>query len=90
MVTILKDNIVTARKPHRCTAVDLVWEMVNQGVYRYSEYKNIIRLQRNKFLIQQGEKHRSYTVVDGGDIYTMGENLAMHEMCVKYDLYEEY
>ena len=81
-----------ARKTYHCMASDWI---VNGDLYEtfrcctWEEKKEIIRARRNNWRIQAGTKYLRQTMIWEGKMGTFRAIPAMHDICVKYDLYED-
>lgn len=89
-VTVLKESTPTARVDHDCMASDFI---LNQGIdgfgYTFSEFRAIAKAKKSNFKILKGDKYMKQTNKQHGDIYTFKAIPAMHDICVKYDLYDQ-
>lgn len=82
----------TAKKIHDCDAS--LW-IVNGDLHEtfrcctWEEKKDIIRAKRNGWKIQPGQKYLRQAVVFEGRMSTFKAIPEMHDICVKYDIYED-
>ena len=87
---VLSENTPTARKEHDCMACEWVW---NTGIDRCGftrpELRTLSKARKNEWRILKGEKYIRATIKDDADIYTFKAIVAVHDICLKYDLYEE-
>jgi len=81
-----------ARKIYNCDACDWI---VNGDLYEtfhcctWEEKKDIIRARRNKWRIHPGQKYLRQAMKWEGEMTTFKAIPEMHDICVKYDLYQE-
>lgn len=81
-----------ARKKYRCMASDWIVDGDLYETFRccdYSEKREIIRAKRNNWTIQPGDKYLRQAIVFEGRMDTFRAIPEMHEICLKYDLYQE-
>lgn len=90
-IQIIEDGEVKkARKVHYCMAFENIKESVLS--YRrdfkltFSEWRQVIIMRDKHGLILKGESYY-WQRNKADDIYTFKANKAMHDICVKYDLY---
>lgn len=89
MITLLSESTPTARKEHVCMASEFVREAMNQGIFTFNEYRDIIKMKRKDWKIKKGEEYLRQGIVSDGHVYTFKANLEMDYLCVEYDLYPE-
>lgn len=89
MARVISDNTRKSRKDHNCCACE--W-LLNYGLgqvdFTFAEYRTIAKAKRNKWRVKKGETYLSQCNVQDGDIQTIKAIPAIHDLCVKYDLYQ--
>jgi hypothetical protein len=90
MIEVISESKPVARKKYRCDACEYVLNEVNQGTFTIAEYRLIVAAKRNGYAIVPGQQYIKQFNKDGGDTYTFRGIPAMHDLCVKYDLYPEW
>lgn len=89
MVEVIFESTPVARKSHNCMASEYI---LNGGIngfgYTISELRSIVKAQRNSFQIIKGQKYINQFNKCYGEVYSFKAIPAMHDLCVKYDLYE--
>ncbi len=89
-VQVLSESTPTARKSHNCDACDFI---LNGGIsgfgYSFAELRLIAKAKKNNFNIVKGQKYINQNNKCMGDIYTFKAIPEMHELCLKYELYDE-
>lgn len=92
MCSIINDTTIKARKEHKCSALDLIYEEGLREVMSWLDIdtkKQLAKLVANKGMIKIGEDYRNYTFEDGGTIYRIKESLIAAQICSQYDLYPD-
>lgn len=100
MHRVLRSGLVKARKKHRSDAgCNFDFAIGDDGGYNVAEFKalgmtdeeieSIKDARSRKFGIQPGEVYYSQTGVYDGELYSFCAPAAIHDICVKYDLYQE-
>jgi hypothetical protein len=82
----------TAKKVHNCMASEWIVNGDLHETFRccdWQEKRAIIRARRNKWRIQRGQKYMRQAVIWEGVFCTFKAIPEMHDICVKYDLYQE-
>jgi hypothetical protein len=87
---VLVDEIVTARKTYFDDAYFSVMEFVYDEIFSYQEYREIIKVKKQKGKILPGQKYRRLVYKDNGQLITWRESLSMSNLMHKYELYEEW
>lgn len=54
----------------------------------FAERRQIVKARRNGWLIKAGEQYVKQAIKDCGDFGSFVAIPALHEICLKYDLYE--
>lgn len=81
-----------ARKDYRCMASEWITNGdLAETVYHcsYAEKRAIVRAKRNGWKIKKGERYLRQCIVWEGRLETFRAIPAMHEICLKQDLYQE-
>lgn len=89
-MTLMKDEIRTARKSYPCGA----YYWINRSNYGESDFSpddwEILQAaEKEGFMILPGMKHMYQTSVDGDGWGEFRARLDMHELCCRYDLYPD-
>ena len=81
----------TAKKDYDCDAWPWInnGELLNQGILSVSDYRSIIKAQRNGFTIKVGEKYVKRNGKFDGDFCTFRAIPSLDDICQKYELYTE-
>lgn len=88
MSTVLSETFPVARKDYPCGAC----EWLNEGGLpdmTFSEAKLYIKARRDGFKIKTGQKYVKQANIFSGDFCCFRARPEMHELCLKYDIYEE-
>lgn len=95
---ILKQiKIKSARKDHECNASlfltdsNIYCDYLNK--YNYFTHDEVAAIERamvNKFAVKKGEEAIYCVGKDGDDFWHNWSIPAIHEICVKYELYNDY
>jgi len=79
-----------AQKDYDCDASPWIYNGdMNRDCYEYHELRDIVRAKRDGYMIKKGMRYIKQTLKDRGDIYTFRARLDMHDLCLKYDIYED-
>ena len=90
MVTVLSESMPTARKSHICSACEWVVAHGVDGMgFSFAEKREIVKAKRNKWNIVKGQKYIRQSNIQDGELYCFKAIPEIHEICLKYDLYEE-
>lgn len=99
MHDVLRQSRVIARKEHVSEGSDYFDFALKKGVYDIQEFKeigmtddeikSILDAQKRNWKIEKGEKYFAQTGVYDGDLYDYKCILAIHDICVKYELYRD-
>ena len=89
-VQILSESTPVARKKHDCMACEFI---LNNGIdgngFTRPELRAISKARKNKWQIVEGEKYTKQNNISYGDLYTFKAITAMHDICIKYDMYAD-
>lgn len=89
MIVVLSESEPIARKPHNCDACEFI---LSEGIdgYGYTRPELIIlaKARKNNWKIIKGQKYICQNNKFGGDLYTFKAIPEVHEICLKYDMYE--
>jgi len=90
METLLTDKRPIAKKEYNCMACDWLW---NAGqlelLLNSTELQQIEVAKSNSYKIQKGEQYVRQTGIQDGELITFIAIPEMHDICLKYDLYDE-
>lgn len=89
MVEQISENLRIARKDHDCMASEFVRESLNEGIFNFSEYRDIVKAKKNDWKIKKGQKYLDCVCVADGHIYSFKAIIEMDYLCRFYDLYED-
>ena len=88
---ILNESLRKARKDYYCDACPYVRDSLKRkDEFTISELREIAKAKRNNWKIIKSQEYLAQTQVDSGDIYTVRVIPAIHEICLKYDLYPDF
>lgn len=87
---ILSETTPVANKDHECDACEWLNNSgyANEGDLTEGEWKDYQLAESNGFKVKKGEKYVKQNNKFDGDIYTFKAIPAIHNICLKYDLYE--
>lgn len=88
MVKVIKQTNPKARKDYCCMACEWISDDLNNFGLTFSDYREIVKAKRNGYKIKKGEKYISQFNTDCGDTWTFRAIPAIHEICIKYKLYD--
>ena len=89
-ITVLSESRPIARKEHECMACDFILASgINGFGYSFSELSLIVKAKRKGYKISKGDKYIRQNNVFDGELYTFKAIPEMHDICVKYELYEQ-
>lgn len=89
MTQLISQKEPVARKNYRCMAYDWIKDQGwAEGDYTLEEAKAIEQMKGRGGMIEKGEKYIRQFCVNGGDSWTWKANKEMHDICLKYDMYE--
>jgi hypothetical protein len=89
MTIVLRESTPVAKNDYICSACEWV---INCDVFddcTFSEKKAIVLAKRNNWKIKKGEVYMYQVNIWCGDFNVFKGIPAMHNICLKYDLYEE-
>lgn len=89
MIETLSETNPKARKDHYCMACE--W-LLNEGEwYRFSfaEKRKIVKAKRNQWKIKKGETYINQRNIFDGSIYTYKAITAIHDICIKHDIFAD-
>lgn len=89
MTDLLRELNPKARKNYPCQASEWIFNMFEPEDFTFSEKRDLVRARRNGFKIHKGEDYTYQSLVDAGEFSTFRAITALHEMCIKYDIYED-
>lgn len=91
MIKTLSERRPVARKTYPCDACYWIENYINDGVtFTIADYRTIVRAKRNGWKIQPGQQYVKQFNTNGNDTWTFRAIPEIHELCVKYELYEEW
>lgn len=88
-IQVLSESTPIAKKSHDCMACEFIF---NNGIdgngFTRPELRAISKARRNKCKILKGEEYIKQNNVCDGEFYMFKAIPAMHDICIKYDMYE--
>ena len=78
-----------ARKDYRCDASEYVCDRVGDQLFSFADYRIIVRAKRDGWKIKKGQRYEKCVGKWDGEWSTFRARQDMHELCLKYDLYQE-
>lgn len=97
MTTLKQIDIKKVKKDHYCNACDWLRNGDGLGMIRNGEIKTtiserraIVKAKNNNWKVKKGERAIYFVGVYNGDFYYCHCIPEIHNICVKYDLYEDY
>ena len=91
MQRVISTSYPVARKVYGCGACDWITEWLEDFVRElpFAEKRIVAKARQNGWRIMKGEKHLKSTLIGcDGEIYTWRAITAIHQLLVKYDVYE--
>ena len=94
MVRLINQKRHRARKDYRCSACECLLEYYrgrssNDRTFTALEWLDVIRAEANGWRIKAGEVYLYQFLVDGSDSWSFKCIEAIHDICIKYELYPE-
>lgn len=97
-MTVLKQiEIKKVRKDHYCNACEWLingegLNMIRRGEIKttISERRAIVKAKNNNWKVKKGERALYFVGTYDGEFYYCHSIPEIHDICVKYDLYEDY
>lgn len=91
-IRVIRDgNVKKARKGYTCQAFENIKESVLcypiDFKLTFSEWRQVAMMRENGGRIFKGDSYYWQFNTDGSDTWMFRANKAMHDLCVKYDLY---
>ena len=88
-MTILSEYSHRAAKDHFCSACEWIRELLYNYEFTFAERRIIIKARKNGWMIKKGEEYIIQNSVSNGEFYAFKAIPAIHDICLKYDIYEE-
>ncbi len=90
-MTILSEGSHIAAKDHSCSACEWIYNCIDDiDFLTFSEKRTIVKARKNDWMIKKGEKYFVQNNVQDGEFYVFKAIPAIHEICIEYDIYEEW
>lgn len=90
MAELIYEARLKARKDHECMACIYLTEsgILDEGELSFSEFREVVKAKRDGFKIKAGQGYIRQFVKCGGDVATVTVRPEIHDICIKYDLYD--
>lgn len=88
-MTLLSNRRPVARKRYPCDAYFWIMELYEDGRFEYQDLRKIVRMRRQKGMIQPGQQYIYQTQIFEGDFCVFKADIEMDAICRKYDLYPD-
>lgn len=88
MIEVLSDSTPKARKEYDCMACDWINESWGYYNFTFSELRKIVNARKNGYKIKKGEVYINQRNIFDARFYTFRAIPEMHEICLKYNIYE--
>ncbi len=85
---LLSHRTPVAKKDYSCDACVWIFESDYRHGLTISEYRSIVKAQRNGCKIRAGEKYIYQASINYGDFCTFRAIPAIFDICIKYDMFE--
>jgi len=90
MCRILSKTEPIARKKYGCDAADwLLNSEIMPSELTFTERKSIVLARRNRWCVYPGERYIKAAQIQCGEFVVFRAIPAIHQLCLKYDLYED-
>lgn len=91
MTIVLSEKTPKARKDYNCDAADWLINsgIIYEGQLSFSELRAVAIAKRKKWKILKGETYLYQANIWEGDFCTFKAIPAIHDICIKHDLYRE-
>jgi len=87
-ITVLREEYPTARKDHNCSACEWIFNSdLRDYDFTFSELREIVKARKNNCKIKAGERYIKQINICDGDFYVFKAIPAIHDICIKYDIY---
>jgi hypothetical protein len=90
MIRTLSESTHIATKDYRCWACDWISNLLHEYEFTFAERRAIVKARKNGWRIKKGEKYIVQNNVQNGEFYSFKAIPAIHEICLKHDIYEEW
>lgn len=88
--TLISEKYPVSRKDRPCMACEtLSYWGIRAKDFTFAERRQLAIARRNGWRIKTGEKYLKQFIVCCGDAGTFQAIPAMHNLCLKYDMYED-
>ena len=78
-----------ARKDYACDAAPWIYDGDMTGeYYTFAELRQLVKARKAKWKINKGERYIRQTMKVDGEIYTFRARPELHDICLKYSMYE--
>lgn len=85
---LISDSTPIARKEYHCDASGIVREYIQEGIFSIAEYRQIVKAKRQGYRILPGQQYVKQEAAESGTIRVWRAIPDMHDLCIKYDLYD--
>jgi hypothetical protein len=87
MITI-ETRFQKAKKDYVCNACEWLFESELTG-FSIAEYRAMVKARRNRYMIKKGQEYLRQANVCGGDFMVFRAIPEIHDICLKYDMYQD-
>jgi len=89
MIRVITESEPKARRNHCCDACHWILSAGINGMgYSFAELRSIAKAKKNKWRITKGQRYLKQCNVQDGEIRTFKAIPEIHDICIKYDLYD--
>lgn len=88
MIEVIHESNPIARKGYQCNACEFVMDAYSDGWFTFAELREIVKARKNGFNIAKGQEYIRQFNKYSGDTWTFRAIPAIHEICIKYDMYD--
>lgn len=90
MIRVLSESTHTATKDHHCSACEWIRELLYDYEFTFAERRTIVKARKNGWIIKKGEEYLIQNSIQDGEFYVFKAIPAIHDICLEYDIYEEW
>lgn len=86
-IIVLREALPIAKKDHRCSACVWIMELICEYDFTFAELREIVKARKNGWRINAGEEYIKQINICDGDFYVYKAIPAIHEICIKNDVF---